>query len=102
MQPQEEPKPVGRGNTSGSRPNRHCGDQAAKEKVELRMRGALTAVLGVMAAQGKGEGWGGWAGAQDGGRVHGTGDNSRGRNVLGLQVNAGAGRLICSSGGNGG
>lgn len=25
--------------------------------------GALTAVLGVMAAEGKGEGWGGWAGA---------------------------------------
>lgn len=61
--------------------------------------GALTAVLGVMAAEGKGEGWGGWAGAQDRSRVHGTGDHSGGGDVLGLQVNAGAGGLICGNGG---
>lgn len=63
--PQEELKPVRRGQTSGSRPDRDCGDQAARGKKGLGVWGALTAVLGVMAAEGKGEGWGGGASAQD-------------------------------------
>lgn len=100
MGPQEELKPVTRGQTSGSRPNRNSGDQAARGRAGLGLWGALTTVLGVVAANSKGEGWGGWAGAQDGGRVHGAGDHSRGRDVLGLQVNAGTGGLICSSGGS--
>lgn len=62
MGPQEEQKPVRRGQTSGSG---HPWDQAARERVGLGVRAALTAVLGVMAAEGKGEGWGGGAGAQD-------------------------------------
>lgn len=41
------------------------GDQAARAREGLGVQEALTAVLGVMAAQGEGEGWGGWAGPQD-------------------------------------
>lgn len=70
--PQEEQKPVGGGQPSGSGPNRDQWDQAARERLGLGLREALTAVLGVMAAEGKGEGWGGWAGAQDRGGVHGA------------------------------
>lgn len=100
--PQEEQKPVGGGQPSGSGPNRDQWDQAAREGLGLGLREALTAVLGVMAAEGKGEGWGGWAGAQDRGGVHGAGDHSRSRDVLGLEVNAGAGGLVCESRGSGG
>lgn len=85
-----------RNQRSSSRPNRNPWDWAAGERVGLGVWGVLTAVLRVMASEGEGEGRGGWAGAQDGGRVHGTGDHSRGRDVLGLEVNAGAGGLICA------
>lgn len=47
-----------------------AGTQRTRQQgigVGLGLREALTAVLGVMAAEDKGEGWGGWAGAQDGG-----------------------------------
>lgn len=100
--PQEKQKPIGGGQPSGSGPNRDQWDQAARERLGLGLREALTAVLGVMAAEGKGEGWGGWAGAQDRGGVHGAGDHSRSRDVLGLEVNAGAGGLVCESRGSGG
>lgn len=100
--PQEEQKPVGGGQPSGSGPNRDQWDQAAGERLGWGLREALTAILGVMAAQGKGEGWGGWAGAQDRGGVHGAGDHSRSRDVLGLEVNAGAGGLVCESRGGSG